>query len=70
MADFLLYFPRICIMACMLCLIIALVLMFIQAPWDEILSDEEDEQFERELWFGDDEAAEDDPDDCYSEVAG
>ena len=69
MDEFLVYLPRVLIMGCMLCLIIALVLMFVQAPWAEILSDEEDEQAEYDFWFGDDDTVEDDPDDCYSEVS-
>ena len=70
MDEFFIILPRFLIMGCMVCLILALLMMLVQAPWDEILSDEEDEQFERELWFGDDDNTDNDPDDCYSEVTG
>ena len=70
MADTLLIIGRVTIIGCMLCLLAAFAMILLQAPWDEILSDEEDEQFERELWFGDDDSTDNDPDDCYSEVTG
>lgn len=71
MDDVLMMIGRITIVGCMICLMIALAMIIVQAPWAEIFSAEYDEDFEEDLFLkdgeDDGEYEESEPDDCYCE---